>query len=122
MARRHKPTKVALVADPVYQNLLIQMIVNRLMKKGKKSLAYRLCYGAMRQIEETTQQDPVAVVEQAIRNATPEIEVKAKRRGGATFQVPVLVSGTRGTTLAICWILNACRGRSGRTMISKLSN
>lgn len=122
MARRHKPTKVALVADPVYQNLLIQMIVNRLMKKGKKSLAYRLCYGAMKQIEETTQQDPVVVIEQAIRNATPEIEVKAKRRGGATFQVPVLVSGTRGTTLAICWILNACRSRSGRTMISKLSN
>ena len=55
MARRHKPTKVALVADPVYQNLLIQMIVNRLMKEGKKSLAYRLCYGAMKQIEETTQ-------------------------------------------------------------------
>jgi small subunit ribosomal protein S7 len=122
MARRHKPTKLALVADPVYENVLIQMIVNRLMKKGKKSLAYRLCYGAMKEIAEKTQQDPVAVIEQAIRNATPAVEVKAKRRGGATFQVPVQVSGPRGTALAICWILTACRNRSGRTMISKLSN
>lgn len=122
MTRRHKPTKVALVADPVYQNVLIQMIVNRLMKKGKKSLAYRLCYGAMRHIEETTQQDPIAVIEKAIRNATPDLEVKAKRRGGATFQVPVQVKGPRGTALAICWILTACRNRSGRTMIAKLSN
>jgi small subunit ribosomal protein S7 len=122
MARRHKPTKMALGADPVYQNVLIQMIVNRLMKKGKKSLAYRLCYEAMQRIESTTQQDPVSVIEEAIRNVTPTVEVKAKRRGGSTFQVPVPVKGPRGTTMAICWILTACRNRAGRTMIAKLSN
>ena len=122
MARRHKPKKVETGADPVYNNVLIQMIVNRLMKKGKKSLAYRLCYGSMKQIEATTQQDPVAVIESAIRNVTPELEVKAKRRGGATFQVPLKVDQSRGTVLAICWILAACRHRSGRTMIAKLTS
>lgn len=115
-------TPLDLVPDPVYQSPVIQMIVNRLMKNGKKTVAYTLCYGAMKNIEETTQQDPVQVIEQAIRNVTPSLELKSKRRGGATFQVPVPVSGQRGTALAIRWILTACRKRSGRTMASKLSN
>ena len=122
MARRHKSTPVKLLPDPVYQQELIQMIVNRLMKQGKKSLAYNLCYGAMKQIAETTKQDPVSVIDLAIRNATPTLEVKAKRRGGATLQVPVKVPPERGTILAIRWILTACRNRPGRTMVSKLSN
>ena len=117
-----KSTKVDLIPDPVYQNQLIQMIVNRLMKKGKKTVAYTLCYGAMKNIEETTHQDPVQVIEQAIRNVTPSLELKSKRRGGATFQVPVPVTGQRGTALAIRWILTACRKRAGRTMVSKLTN
>jgi len=108
--------------DPVYQSPVIQMVVNRLMKHGKKTVAYTLCYGAMKTIEETTDQDPVQVIEQAIRNVTPSVELKSKRRGGATFQVPVNISGQRATALAIRWILAACRKRSGRTMISKLSN
>lgn len=122
MARRYKPIPRTVTPDPVYQNQLISMIVNRLMKKGKKSLAYSLCYGAMKQIEETTQKDPVTVIEQAIRNVTPSVIVKAKRRGGATFQIPVKVTGQHGTVLAIRWILTACRNRSGRTMVSKLTN
>ena len=76
----------------------------------------------MKNIEETTQQDPVQVIEQAIRNVTPSLELKSKRRGGATFQVPVPVTGQRGTALAIRWILMACRKRAGRTMVSKLTN
>ena len=115
-------TQKDLVPDPVYQSPVIQMIVNRLMKKGKKTVAFSLCYGAMKNIEETTQQDPVKVIEQAIRNVTPSLELKSKRRGGATFQVPVPVTGQRGTALAIRWILTACRNRSGRTMTSKLTN
>ena len=115
-------TQKDLVPDPVYQSPIIQMIVNRLMKKGKKTVAFSLCYGAMKNIEETTQQDPVKVIEQAIRNVTPSLELKSKRRGGATFQVPVPVTGQRGTALAIRWILTACRNRSGRTMTSKLTN
>jgi len=115
-------TSVGLVPDPVYQSPVIQMIVNRLMKKGKKTVAYALCYGAMKNIEETTQQDPVKVIELAIRNVTPSLELKSKRRGGATFQIPVPVSGQRGTALAIRWILTACRKRPGRTMTTKLTN
>ena len=100
-------TQKDLVPDPVYQSPIIQMIVNRLMKKGKKTVAFSLFYGAMKNIEETTQQDPVKVIEQAIRNVTPSLELKSKRRGGATFQVPVPVTGQRGTALAIRWILTA---------------
>lgn len=115
-------TQMDLTPDPIYQSPLIQMIVNRLMKQGKKTVAYTLCYGAMKNIEETTKQDPVKVIEQAVRNVTPSLELKSKRRGGATFQVPVPVTGQRGTALAIRWILTACRKRSGRTMVSKLTN
>ncbi len=120
MARRHSPKKKFLLPDPVYQNQLIQMIVNRLMKKGKKPLAYRLCYQSMELLEKETQKDPVIVIEQAVRNVTPLVEVKAKRRGGANYQVPVPVDPQRGTALAIRWILAACRNRSGKKMILKL--
>jgi small subunit ribosomal protein S7 len=122
MPRRRTPKKMVLTPDPSYENLLIQMLVNQLMKKGKKPLAYRICYQALKQLGEITQEDPVFIVEQAVRNATPLVEVKAKRRGGATYQVPVPVPPNRGTALAIRWLLNSSRNRSGRTMTSKLTN
>jgi small subunit ribosomal protein S7 len=122
MPRRRTPKKRLLVPDPVYDSRLIQMIVNRLMKEGKKSLAYRLLYQSMKQLAEITQQDPVKLVEQAVRNATPLVEVKARRVGGSTYQVPVEVDPERGTALALRWILGSCRSRSGKTMVSKLTN
>lgn len=122
MARRRAINRKILLPDPIYQNPLIEMITNHLMRKGKKLLAYRICYSSMKEVGEITQKDPVMVVEQAIRNVTPLVEVKAKRRGGATYQVPVPVSPERGTALAIRWIISSCRGRSGRTMTSKLTN
>jgi small subunit ribosomal protein S7 len=122
MPRRRTPKKRVLLPDPVYNNRLIEMIVNRLMKKGKKSLSYRLIYQTLKQVAEITEQDPVKVIEQAVRNATPLVEVKARRVGGSTYQVPVEVSPERGTTLALKWILSSCRNRSGKTMISKLTN
>lgn len=122
MPRRRTPKKRVLTPDPVYDSRVIHMIVNRLMKKGKKSLAYSLFYKSMKQIAETTQQDPVKIVEQAVKNATPLVEVKARRVGGSTYQVPVEVDPGRGTALAIRWILIACRNRSGKSMISKLTN
>ena len=122
MSRRRTPKKRVLVPDPVYDSRLIEMIVNRLMKEGKKSLAYRLLYQSMQQVAEITQQDPVKVVEQAVRNATPLVEVKARRVGGSTYQVPVEVDPERGTALALRWILGSCRSRSGKTMVSKLTN
>jgi len=92
------------------------------MRKGKKSLAYKIMYDAMTQIGEVTQQDPLIVIEQAIRNATPLVEVKARRVGGSTYQVPLEVVPERGTALAIRWILSACRNRAGKTMAIKLTN
>jgi small subunit ribosomal protein S7 len=122
MSRRRTPKKRFLSPDPFYESRLVHMIVNRLMKKGKKSLAYRMFYEAMKQIGETTQQDPVEVIEQAVRNATPLVEVKARRVGGSTYQVPLEVNPERGTALGIRWILNSCRSRSGRDMVTKLTN
>ncbi len=122
MARRRSIKKKILLPDPVYQNHLVEMIANNLMRRGKKLLAYRICYSSMREVGDITQKDPVSVLEQAVRNVTPLVEVKSKRRGGATYQVPVAVTPERGTTLAIRWILASCRNRSGRTMVSKLTN
>lgn len=122
MSRRYTPKKDFLPPDPVYDSQLIHTIVNHLMKKGKKSLAYRMLYQSLNQIKEVTQEDPVKTIEQAVRNATPLVEIKAKRVGGSTYQVPLNVTPERGTALAIRWILSSCRSRSGRTMISKLSN
>ena len=122
MSRRYTPKKRFLSPDPVYDSHLIHIIVNQLMKKGKKSLAYKMFYQSMNQIKEITQQDPVKTIEQAVRNATPLVEIKARRVGGSTYQVPLDVTPERGTALAIRWILSSCRSRSGRNMISKLSN
>lgn len=122
MPRRRTPKKRIVSPDPVYDSRLIHIIVNQIMKKGKKSLAYRIFYSAIQQIAEIGQQDPVKIIEQAIRNATPLVEVKARRVGGSTLQVPLEVSTDRGTALAIRWILSSCRSRSGRNMITKLTN
>ena len=122
MSRRCTPKKRFLSSDPVYNSQLIHIIVNQLMKKGKKSLAYRMFYESMDKIKEITQQNPVKTIEEAIRNATPLVEIKARRIGSSTYQVPLDVTPERGTALAIRWILASCRSRSGRSMVSKLSN
>ena len=122
MSRRRTPRKRVLSPDPVYDSHLIHMIVNHIMKKGKKSLAYKMFYDSMKQIGEIAQDDPVKIIEEAIRNATPRVEVKARRVGGSTYQVPLEVTPERGTALAIRWILNSCRNRSGRSTASKLCN
>ena len=122
MSRRRTPKKKPLPPDPVYENQLVQMLVNHLMKEGKKALAYRLCYQALTRLEEIFQKDPVLVLEQAVRNATPQVEVKGSRRGGSIRQIPRAVDGQRGTALAIRWILTSCRDRSGRDTVSKLTS
>ena len=122
MSRRRTAKKRALTPDPIYDSRLVHMVVNRIMKSGKKALAYKICYEAMTQISDSTKQDPVLILEQAIRNATPVVELKARRVGGATYQVPIEVQPERGSTLAIQWILNSARSRSGRDMVSKLKS
>lgn len=122
MSRRNTAVKRTISSDPVYNSQLIHMMISHILKEGKKALAYRLMYDAMKRIEKTTQQDPIFIVETAVRNATPTIEVKARRMGGSIYQVPLEVKPERGTALALRWILLAARNRSGRDMVAKLSN
>ena len=122
MPRRRTPKKRVVMPDPVYDSRVIELVVRQLMRQGKKSLAYRIMYESMNQIAETTQQDPLVIIEQAIRNATPLVEVKARRIGGSTYQVPLEVRAERGTALAIRWILLASRNRTGKTMSNKLTS
>jgi len=121
MSRRRTQKKRIVMPDPVYDSRLVELIVRQLMRQGKKSLAYRIMYSSMNQLAQSTQQDPLIIIEQAIRNATPLLEVKARRIGGSTYQVPLEVAPERGTALAIRWILIACRSKSGRTMSNRLT-
>lgn len=122
MPRRKSPPKRVTPPDIKYNNVQVAMIINRMMMGGKKSLAQRIMYDAMDIIEERAKRNPVEVLEQALRNVTPAIEVKPMRVGGATYQVPVEVAADRGQTLAMRWILDNARNRGGRSMAEKLAN
>ncbi|MGD1900915.1 MAG: 30S ribosomal protein S7 [Geitlerinemataceae cyanobacterium] len=122
MSRRQKAQKRTIPADPVYGSRLVTMMTRRIMYSGKKSLASSIVYGAMTAMKERTGEEPLEQFETAIRNATPLVEVKARRVGGATYQVPMEVRSERGTALALRWLIAAARQRSGRTMAMKLAN
>lgn len=122
MSRRNAAQKRTVLADPKYNSRLVNMMVSRIMRSGKKSLAYRIIYDAFSIIQERTGSEPLEVFEQAVRNATPLVEVKARRVGGATYQVPMEVRSDRGIALALRWLIQFSRQRSGRTMAMKLAN
>ena len=121
MSRRNVAKKRPVAPDSVYQSRLVSLLISHLLKKGKKSLAARIFYDSMKHIADTTSQDPLEVLRQAILNITPKVEVKSRRIGGATLQVPLEVKSDRGTALALRWLLTAARNRSGRSMVTKLS-
>lgn len=122
MPRRYRPPKREVLPDAKYNNVLVAMFVNRLMEGGKKSKATRIMYDALDIIEERMQRNPVEVFEQAVTNATPLIEVKPRRVGGATYQVPVEVSAHRRLSLALRWLVKSTRNRFGKSMAAKLAN
>jgi small subunit ribosomal protein S7 len=119
--RRTKPEKRKISGDVRYNNQLIQGLINRLMKRGKKSVATRITYQALDIIESRTKRDPVEVFEQAIKNASPTLEVKPRRVGGATYQVPVEVRQDRRISLAMRWLLASAKSRPGKTMAERLA-
>jgi small subunit ribosomal protein S7 len=121
MSRRHRAERRELLPDPKFGSLTVSRFMNSVMKQGKKSVAESIVYGALDQIEGKVKQSPVAVFEQALENVAPAIEVRSRRVGGATYQVPVEVRPERRTTLAIRWIIDAARERNEKTMIDKLS-
>jgi small subunit ribosomal protein S7 len=122
MSRRNSATKRVTAPDPVYNSRLATMISVRLMNSGKKSTAFRILYDAFDIIKERTGGEPLEVFETAVRNATPLVEVRARRVGGATYQVPMEVRSDRGTALALRWLVNFSRARSGKSMAIKLAN
>lgn len=122
MSRRTVTKKRIVPSDPIYNSRLVNMTIRRVMKSGKKSLAARIVYDALAIVGERTGNDPLTVFEQAVKNLTPLVEVKARRVGGATYQVPMEVKSTRGTTLALRWLIHFSRSRGGRTMASRLAN
>ncbi|GAB4467199.1 30S ribosomal protein S7 [Thermoleptolyngbya sichuanensis A183] len=122
MSRRTVIQKRPVPPDPKYNSRLVSMIVRRIMRSGKRSLAYGIVYDAFDLIQERTGSDPLETFERAVKNATPLVEVKARRVGGATYQVPMEVRSDRGTALALRWLIQFSRSRSGRTMAGKLAN
>ena len=121
MPRRAKIVKREILPDGRYSSRTVTMFVNKLMERGKKSTAERIMYDAMNRVETQTHKSPIDTFEMAIRNSTPTIEVKPRRVGGATYQVPMEVGAVRRTTLAIRWILTAARERGGQSFSDKLA-
>ena len=121
MARRNRAPVRPVAPDPRYQSRLVTAFTNKLMRAGKKSVAERIVYGALDRMEQQTGRSPIDVFDQAVRNVTPIIEVKPRRVGGATYQVPVDIRGERRQALAIRWLLLGARSRGGRSMAERLA-
>ncbi len=116
MSRRHRAEKRPVVPDLRFNNELVAKLVTKVMERGKKSVAERIVYGAFDQIKETTQADPIEVFKQAIENVKPRLEVKSRRVGGATYQVPVEVDADRSFALAMRWLITYAKTRKGVPM------
>ncbi|NLS44816.1 MAG: 30S ribosomal protein S7 [Firmicutes bacterium] len=121
MPRRGRIPKREVIPDPVYNNKLSAQLINILLLDGKKGIAESIFYRAMDSIKEKTGKDPMDLFEQAVKNVMPVLEVKPRRVGGATYQVPIEVRAERRTTLALRWIIQNARARSGRSMAEKLA-
>jgi small subunit ribosomal protein S7 len=110
-----------LLPDPVYRSVLVTQVVNKVLSRGKRTLAERLVYGALTMVQERSGQDPIATLKRAIENTRPELEVRSRRVGGATYQVPVEVRPRRATTLAVRWLVGYSRQRREKTMTERLA-
>ncbi len=121
MARRNRPEKRPIPPDARYTNVQVQVLINKLMTRGKKSTSERVVYGAFDRIQGQTGRDPLDVFQQAVRNTTPVLEVKPRRVGGATYQVPVEIRPDRRLALSMRWLLGSARSRGGRSMSERLA-
>jgi len=121
MSRRHSAVKREVLPDPKFGDIVLTKFVNSLMLDGKKSVAERIVYGAFDAVESKLKKEPLGVFHEALDNAKPQIEVRSRRVGGATYQVPVEVRSERAQALAIRWLIQASRSRSERTMAARLA-
>ena len=122
MPRKGRIPKRSVLPDPVYNNLIVTKLINNIMKDGKKGIAQRICYDAFKIVEEKTSKDALEVFENAMNNIMPVLEIKSRRIGGATYQVPVEVKEDRKKTLGIRWLLVAARKRNEKYMRERLAN
>jgi small subunit ribosomal protein S7 len=121
MSRRHRAEKREIIPDPKFGDIVLTKFMNSIMKQGKKSAAERIVYGALDQMEQKAKQNPIELFHQALQNVMPALEVRSRRVGGATYQVPVEVRLDRRQALAIRWIISAARARNENTMVERLS-
>ena len=122
MSRRSRAQRTLVAPDPIYNSRLVTLLVSRILQSGKKSLAQKIVYNALEIISTKTDENPVLVLEKAVKNVTPQVEVKARRVGGSTYQVPIEIRAYRGTNISLKWITEFARQRSGKSMAIKLSN
>jgi small subunit ribosomal protein S7 len=119
---RQKRAKRNILPDSIYNSVTVSKFINQVMRQGKKNIAKKIVYGAFDILKEKTKKEPLEVFERAIENASPILEVKPKRIGGATYQVPREVRGDRRMTLAFRWIIGAAKSRKGKPMVQKLAD
>jgi len=122
MSRRNISKKRFPLTDSIYNSYLVSLLISRILKSGKKTIAKNIVYEAFEIIKQKTNEDPLEIFEKAIRKASPIVEVKARRIGGSTYQVPIEVSGFRATNLSLRWIIRYSKQRVGRSMSIKLAN
>jgi len=123
MPRKGPAPRRELIPDPVYRSVVVTQLVNKVLQRGKRSVAERIVYEALEVVQaKTGSDDPVSTVKRAVDNVRPALEVKSRRVGGATYQVPVEVGGRRANTLAIRWIVGYSRQRREKTMAERLAN
>ena len=120
--RRRRPERRQILADPVYNDKMVSKFVNYIMKCGKKGVAEKIFYGAMQQIKSRTKTEGLVIFQKAVENAAPSVEVKSRRIGGATYQVPIEVPRNRRFYLASQWIISAAQSKSGRPMADNLAS
>lgn len=121
MPRRNRPERRHTPADPKFNSLPVQQAINKIMLNGKKGTAERIMYDALARVEERLRQDPLEAFNQALRNVTPQMEVKPRRVGGATYQVPIEIRAERRNSLAIRWLVSSARSRRGKAMSVRLA-
>ena len=121
MRRRNRPERRHTPADPKFNSLPVQQAINKIMLNGKKGTAERIMYDALARVEERLRQDPLEAFNQALRNITPQMEVKPRRVGGATYQVPIEIRAERRNSLAIRWLVGSARSRRGKAMSDRLA-
>lgn len=122
MSRRNRAQRIIAHPDPIYNSRLVTLLVSRILKSGKKSLAQQIVYQSLDIISSKTQENPILVLEKAVKNVTPKVEVKARRVGGSTYQVPIEIRAYRGINISLKWITEFARERSGKSMSLKLAN